>query len=616
MIMARDGSTLAEINDVQYGRRLVVPLTQMSPYLVLATVAAEDRRFFNHTGVDPIGFLRALVQNATSDGLASGASTLEMQLIRNLYMPDEKLEQTLSRKVREAVAAQQLDERASKAEVIETYLNSVYYGNQAYGAEAAAQRYFGKSAKSLSIAEAALLAGLPQSPTAYDPLVRFDQAKKRQAHVIELMQQAEFLTPEQAQMAVSARIELDEPVMPETRFQHWVNYIADMSRSRFGPDALYTSGLRINTTLDPVVQSIAEDIVARNEDVRIQAKANNSAMVVIDPTTSQVLAMVGSKNFWDQSVAGQVNVAIAGRQPGSSIKPLVFLTGFEKGLTPAVETADRITEFSAPLGQPPYMPKNYEDKYYGQVTLRDALGNSLNVPAVKVLKYVGVPAFKDLADRFGITTLDGWDPQWLSLTLGGGEVRLVELTNAYAAISRLGAYKPVESLLGVQSSRGDVFYSGLDTRESRQIVDPRIAYQLLHVMGDSGARQVTFGAQSPLNLARPHMMKTGTTDDYRDTWTIGCLPQVCVGVWMGNTNNEPMQKLSSSLTAGKIWVETVQTLADHFNYSPIPFEQPDGIVVTRIPNVGGTRPGSPDHEEVFLAEQSGRGLLDMNWMAP
>jgi penicillin-binding protein 1C len=616
MIMARDGSTLAEINDVGYGRRLVVPLSQMSPYLVLATVAAEDRRFFTHNGVDPIGFARALMQNATSDELASGASTLEMQLIRNLYMPDEKTEQTLSRKVREAVAAQQLDERVTKAEVIETYLNSVFYGNQAYGAEAAAQRYFGRSARTLTIAEAALLAGLPQSPIAYDPLLRFDQAKKRQEHVIELMQQSELITPEQARMAQAATLEFREPNVPEPRFQHWVNYVADLTRARFGPDALYTGGLRISTTLDPVVQSLAEEAVAHNEDIRVQARANNTAMVVIDPATSQVLAMVGSKDFWDQSIAGQVNVAIAGRQPGSSIKPLVYLAGFEKGLSPAVEAQDRITPFSAPLGQPPYVPKNFEDKYYGQVTLRDALGNSLNVPAVKVLKYVGVPAFKDLADRFGITTLDDWDPQWLSLTLGGGEIRLVELTNAYAAISRLGAYRPVESLLGVQTSRGGVLYAGSDTNVPRQVVDPRIAYQLLHIMGDSGARLVTFGPQTPLNLPRPHMMKTGTTDDFRDTWTIGCLPQVCVGVWMGNTNNEPMQRVSSSLTAGKIWVEMVQTLAERFNYPPIPFPQPDGIVVTRIPNVGVTRPSSSDHEEVFLAEQQGRGFLDMNWMEP
>ncbi|MFN0073998.1 MAG: transglycosylase domain-containing protein [Chloroflexota bacterium] len=616
MIMARDGSVLAEINDVQFGRRVVVPLAELSPFLVLATVAAEDRRFFTHTGVDPIGFVRALVQNATSDGLASGASTLEMQLIRNLYMPDERTEQTLSRKLREALAAQRLDERASKAEVIEAYLNSVYYGNQAYGVEAAAQRYFGKSARTLNLAEASLLAGLPQSPIAYDPLLRFDQARKRQEHIIELMQQADFITAEQAQATLAARIDFREPTLPVPRFQHWVNYATDLSRSRFGPEALYTRGLRIHTTLDPTVQTLAEEVVSQNEDIRLRARANNSAMVVIDPASSQVLAMVGSKNFWDQSVAGQVNVALAGRQPGSSIKPLVFLAGFESGLNPAIETLDRLTPFSAPLGQPAYTPRNYEDKYYGRVTLRDALGNSLNVPAVKVLKSVGVPRFKDLARRLGISTLDEWDPRWLSLTLGGGEVNLLELTGAYAAVSRLGEYKPVEPLLGVHTARGDVLYSVTDGRRGEQIVDPRVAYQMVHVLGDPTARQLTFGLQSPLNLPRPHMMKTGTTDDYRDTWTIGCLPQVCVGVWMGNTNNEPMQKVSSSLTAGKLWVEMMARLVDHYHYQPIPFPRPDGVVVTRVPNVGGARSDARDHEEVFLVEKQDRGFLDMNWMQP
>lgn len=616
MIMARDGSVLAEINDVHYGRRLVMPLSELSPYLVLATVAAEDRRFFSHGGVDPVGFARALLQNATSDGVASGASTLEMQLVRNLYMPDERTEQTLSRKIREALAAYRLDERATKSEVIEAYLNSVYYGNQAYGAEAAAQRYFGKAAKQLSISEAALLAGLPQSPIAYDPLVRLDQAKKRQTHVIELMHQADFISAEQATAAIAAPIELREPRRTETRFQHWVNYVTDLTKDQFGPEALYTGGLRIHTTIDPTVQQLAEEIVGRNEEIRVAARANNSSMVVIDPASGQVLAMVGSKNFWDQSVAGQVNVAIAGRQPGSSIKPLVFLSGFEHGLTPATQTQDRLTSFSAPLGQPPYVPKNYEDKYYGMVSLRDALGNSLNVPAVKVLKYVGVPAFQDLARRLGLTTLDDWDPRWLSLTLGGGEVRLVELTGAYATVSRMGAHKPVEPLLGVQTSRGEVLYSGPAPGRGEQVVDPRAAYQLVHVLGDTGARQVTFGRQTPLNLPRPHMMKTGTTDDYRDTWTIGCLPQVCVGVWMGNTNNEPMQKVASSLTAGRLWVEMMDTLVNHYQYPPIPFPRPDGVLVTRIGNVGSTRFDARDHEEVFLTENTSRGFLDMNWLTP
>lgn len=615
-IMARDGSVLAEINDVRFGQRLVVPLSGLAPDLIAATVAAEDRRFFSHGGVDPVGFIRALMQNAASETVASGASTLEMQLVRNLFLPDERAEQTVSRKLREAIAAYRLDERVTKSQVLETYLNSVYYGNRAYGAEAAAQRYFAKSAQQLSLPEAALLAGLPQSPLAYDPLTHFDQAKKRQEHVLELMAQAEMITPGQARAARAAPIELHAREEPQQRFFHWVNYITDLIRVRFGPEALFTGGLRIRTTIDPIIQDMAEEVVARNEAIRQQAHANNSAMVVIDPATGQILAMVGSKDFWDQTVAGQVNVAVAGRQPGSSIKPIVFLAGFEQGLNPSVAVWDRKTSFSTPPPQPPYVPSNFEDRYYGLVTLRDALGNSLNVPAVKVLKFTGVTAMLDLARRLGITTLDDWDPRWLSLTLGGGEVRLDQLTGAYATISRLGAHKPVEPFLGVETSRGEVLYAGPSDRPGAQVVDPRIAYQLLHIMGDAGARQVTFGRQSPLNLPRPHMMKTGTSDDFRDTWTVGCLPQVCVGAWMGNTNNEPMVKVSSSLTAGKLWLEMMDALINRYHYGPVPFERPDGVEVVRILNIGGTRFDARDHEEVLAPGRNESFLLEMNWMAP
>jgi membrane peptidoglycan carboxypeptidase len=337
------------------------------------------------------------------------------------------------------------------------------------------------------------------------------------------------------------------------------------------------------------------------------------AMVVIEPATGQVLAMVGSTDFDDRSIAGEVNVATSPRQPGSSIKPLVFLSGFEHGLNPAVEVEDARTDFSAPPGQPPYRPENYENKYYGRTTLRDALGNSLNVPAVKVLKYVGVPAVQDLARRLGITSLDDWDPRWLSLTLGGGEVRLLELTGAYATVARGGRHVPVESLLDVTGSRGLELHRAGDGQSGEQVVDPRSAYQLLHVLGDPGARLATFGPNTPLNLDRPHMVKTGTTDDYRDTWTIGCVPQVCVGVWMGNTNNDPMVKVSSSLTAGKVWVEMMQALIERNQWEPVPWPKPDGVTVTRIPNVGSTRAGQPDHEEVFLDGQEQRGTLEMDW---
>jgi membrane peptidoglycan carboxypeptidase len=303
--------------------------------------------------------------------------------------------------------------------------------------------------------------------------------------------------------------------------------------------------------------------------VRRLARANNTALVVLDVPTGQVLAMVGSKDFWGATIHGQVNLALAGRQPGSAIKPVVYLAGFERGLHPA-----------------------------------------------KVLKYVGVPAFQDMARRLGITTLDRWDPRWLSITLGGGEVRLLELVNAYATIAREGVYRPVEPLLRVETARGAVLYEAPAAPPGEQVVDPRVAYQLLHVMGDVGARLATFGPRSPLHLARPHMVKTGTTDDYRDTWTLGCLPQVCVGVWMGNTDNRPMAKVSSSLTAGQLWRDMVEALIRHYQYEPLEFPRPDGVIVRRARNVGATRPGQTDHEEVFLPGHEAPFLLEMDWRRP
>jgi membrane carboxypeptidase/penicillin-binding protein PbpC len=324
--------------------------------------------------------------------------------------------------------------------------------------------------------------------------------------------------------------------------------------------------------------------------------------------------MVGSKDFNDVSIAGQVNVATSARQPGSSIKPLVFLSGFEHGLNPATLVDDQPTSFSAPAGQPPYRPENYEQKYYGRIQLREALGNSLNIPAVKVLKFTGVPAFQDLARRLGITSLDNWDSRWLSLTLGGGEVRLLELTGAYATLARGGSYVPIEPFLEVTTTDYETRYTASNGHDGQQVVDPRLVYQILSVMGDPGSKMLTFGPNTPLNLDRPHMVKTGTTDDYRDTWTVGCIPQVCIGVWMGNTNNDPMLKVSSSLTAGRIWSDMMRALIERKRWPAEPWPRPEGIV--EKPWQAASRGNMGNYNEVFVQGHEDRGVLDMNWTRP
>jgi penicillin-binding protein 1C len=615
IIRARDGTVLTEINDRNFGRRSSVSLEEISPYMLAATLAAEDRRFYQHSGVDFAGMARAFLQTASSEDAPSGGSTIEMQLARNVFLFDERNDQTLSRKVRETAAAMELDRRFSKSDILEAYLNIVYYGSMAHGVEAAAQTYFGKSAHDLTLTEASLLAGLPQSPTVLNPFSNMEGARERQRYVLDQMVVAKVITPEEAEAAWAAPLTLLDQSMSAQQTPHWVNYIEEYVRDKWGPEALYLQGFDVTTSIDLEVQQIAEQVVANNEPVRRQAAANNTAMVVLDRNTSQVLAMVGSKDFNNATIDGQVNVALAGRQPGSSIKPLVYLAAFEKGLNPSVQVTDEITQFSAPPGQPPYAPANYEDKYYGNVTLRDALGNSLNVPAVKVLKWETVRTFQDMARRLGITTLDNWDPRWLSLTLGGGEVRLIEMVGAYATIAREGEQKAVEPILSVKDGRDATVYQ-TPSGPGQQIVDRRVAYQLLNIMGDSSARLVTFGPASPLNLPRPHMVKTGTTDDFRDTWTIGCLPQVCVGVWMGNTQNNPMVKTSSSLTAGKVWVDMMNALIARNQWAPDSFPVPDGVEVRRIRNVSGARPGQANYDEVFLPGQQEGTRLQMNWTQP
>jgi len=615
-ILARDGTILAQVNDVNYGKRTHVSLDQIAPTMIEATVAAEDRRFYTHNGVDPFGLVRALTQNAGADAISSGASTLEMQLARNVFFPDERNDLTLSRKIKEAIAAVQLDQHFSKDQIIESYLNVVYYGNQAYGAEAAAEQYFNTSASDLDLAQSALLAGLPQNPSADDPLLDLPAAKARQSYVLDQMVQAGFITREDADEAADEFLAFQAPASPAQIAPHWVNFVEDQVRQDFGPEALFTGGLTIQTTLDPQIQSIAEQVVANGADVRRIGHANNSAMMVMDPRNGQVLAMVGSANFFDSSINGQVNVGMAGRQPGSSIKPILYLASFEKGLNPATQLDDVPTAFSAPPGQPAYQPTDFEDKFYGRVTIRDAIGNSLNIPAVKTLKYIGVPALKDMARRLGVTTLDNWDPRWLSLTLGGGEVKLLEMTRAYSIIANEGYKVPLEPYLQVTNADGQVLHQAESDPEGEQVVDPRYTYQMLSIMNDPNARLVTFGPNTPLDLGRTHMVKTGTTDDYRDTWTVGCLPQICVGVWMGNTNNDPMVKVSSSLTAGKMWVDMMHALVARYQYPDTPWPVPDGVTFETIKNVGGTRPGQSTHEEVFLDGQDQQVLLNMNWMQP
>jgi 1A family penicillin-binding protein len=550
-IYDRNGNRLWELLDPAAGRRTWVPLSRISPYLQQATIATEDRFFYQNAGVDPIAIARAVYYNVTEGEIVSGGSTITQQLARNVLLsPEERTEQSLGRKVREAVLAVELARRYPKDRILEIYLNQIYYGNLAYGIEAASQTYFGRSAADLTLAEAALLAGLPQSPALYDPFANPEMAKARQQVVFGLMAEAGYVTSTQAAAAFEEEL-VYAPPRANFAAPHFVVYVRQLLEARYGPDLLYQEpGVRVQTSLDPRIQAIAEEEVARQVNALRDKNVSSGAVVVLNVKTGEILAMVGSKDFNDESIDGQVNVALRPRQPGSSIKPLTYLVAFEQGWTPSTLIMDVPVEYPDGAGGV-YKPLNYDGKFHGPVLLRAALANSYNVPAIKTLEFVGIPALKEMAARLGITTLTR-DDYGLSLTLGSGEVLLLEMAGAYQAIANGGVRVPPVAILRVTDSLGRVIEE-YHPPEGVRVLRPEHAYLMTHILADNQARTPAFGPNSPLNLSRPAAVKTGTTNEFRDNWTVGYTPDMVVGVWLGNADNTPMQDVSGVGGAAPIW---------------------------------------------------------------
>jgi len=592
-IYDRQGGLLYELFDPQWGRRTKVSLARISPYLIQATVATEDRYFYQHPGFDPLSIARAIWYNVTEGEIVSGASTITQQVARSVLLsPVERTQRTLSRKVREAILAAEITRRYPKDTILEIYLNEILYGNLAYGIEAAAETYFDKSADQLSLAEAALLAGLPQAPALHDPYANPDDAKARQVVVLGLMAEAGYITPAQAEAAQAEELEY-VPLSFPIRAPHFVMYARQLLEQEYGVEALYKGGLRVYTTLDPGLQAIAERVAKEHVQSLADKHVTNAALVALKPGTGEVLAMLGSVDFFDEDIAGQVNVALRLRQPGSSIKPVTYVAAFEKGWTPATLIWDVPTEF--PDGaNPPYKPTNYDDKFHGPVLLRTALGSSYNVPAVQTLQFVGLPDMLAMAHRLGITSLDRPD-YGLSLTLGGGDVTLFEMVGAYAAFANAGVRVPPVAIARVEDSEGRVIEE-YQTPQGEQVISPQHAYLITHILADDQARAPAFGPDSVLKLSRPAAAKTGTTDDWRDAWTIGYTPDLVCGVWVGNSDNSAMDHVAGAGGGGPIWhnfmeealrLRSGQALA---GAPPLDFARPSDIVTAEICAVSGSKP--------------------------
>ena len=533
-------------------KRTVVELSQIAPSAVQATIAIEDKDFYNHGGVKIMSILRAAVNNVLGRRTGGGgASTMTQQLIKNTIVGNEH---SYFRKIKEAILAIQLEKKYSKDEIVKMYLNDIPYGSTNYGIEAASQSYFHKKASDINLAEAATLAALIQAPSRY--LSDVNSLRSRRDLVLRLMKDQGYVSEEQMKEAQdqALRIYRNNGIFDAP---HFVLYVKKLLADQFGENTIDTGGLKVITSLDYDKQVAAEKIVKeQGEKFAKTAKANNAALIAIDPKTAQILAMVGSRDFNNEEIDGQYNVAVLGRrQPGSSFKPFVYTAAFEKGFTPETVLYDVITNFDGREGKT-YTPKNFDGKEYGLVTMRKALQGSLNIPAVKTMYLVGELETLDFAKRFGYTTFTG--DYGLSLVLGGAEVSPLEHTNAYATLANSGVYHTPVSILEVTDNNGGSLYKWLED-PGTEAIKPELAATISSVLSDDPARQYIFGRNSTLVLAdRPVAAKTGTTQDNKDAWTVGYVPSLAVGVWVGNTKPSPMLGGGSKL-AGVIWNQFMKT---------------------------------------------------------
>ena len=594
----RNGQLLYEIIDPRVGSHTPLRFDQLPLRLRQATIAVEDANFYSNPGVDIVGIARALWINLRGGEVLAGGSTITQQLARMLLLdPEERSQRTLLRKIRESLLAWQISMRYSKDDVLALYLNEVYYGNLAYGVEAAAQTYFGKPVSQLDLAECALLAGLPQSTVAYDPYNETEAAKKRQTIVIDLMQKEGMITADEAGIAKQARLSYAPAQFP-IRAPHFVSYVRHWLEEQYGAEALTRGGLIVSTTLDLSLNDTAQDVIqARLAQLQAPSanspahNTNNAALVALDSHSGAIIAMVGSPNYFDAQISGAVNAAVALRQPGSAIKPITYAAalGEVPQFTAATPIIDVRTSFPTREGLP-YVPENYDRQHYGPISVREALATSNNVAAVKVLQKVGLERMLNLANNLGIHSFKSVDSYGLALTLGGGEVRLLELTAAYAAFDNAGVRVDPYAVSRVTDQSGKVLYSHTAAEGQKPVVDPKVAWLISSILSDNAARAAEFGENSVLRLSRPAAVKTGTTTDWRDNWTVGYTPDLVTGVWTGNANSEPMIRISGVTGAGPIWHDFMELA---LRGQPVrKFSMPEGIVPVTVCALSGMLPSA------------------------
>ncbi len=594
-IYDRNGKLLFDVFEGQ--RRTPVTFDQVPQSLRQATVAIEDKNFFKHHGFDITGIGRAAFRTLFL-GRVQGGSTITQQLVKNVLLSQQ---QTITRKLKEFILTIQVERHYTKDQILQMYLNEAPYGGTAWGVQTAAETYFGKSVSDVDLAQAAVLAGLPQSPTRYSPAagkLYIDRATE----VLRRMREDGYITHDQ-ELAANQEVAHLTTATPSglLKAPHFVFYVRDQLEQRYGQQVVEQGGLRVTTSLDLNLQDQAQTAVSEEIAKVKSVNITNGGAVVIDTPTGQILAMVGSKDWSDPDYDGKFNVTTATRQPGSAIKPVVYLTGLKKGYTAATLLLDTKTVF--PAGdKPEYVPENYDGKFRGPILVRDALGNSINVPAVKMLSLVGIKDMMQTAYELGLTTLQPTKENLarvgLSVALGGGEVRLLELASAYSAFANGGKKVDSVGILKVTDKDGKVLEEW-KSGSARQVITPQEAFIISSILSDPNARTITFGPRSLINVAgRTIAVKTGTTNDKRDNWTIGWTANgPVVGVWVGNNNNSAMKEVASGVTgAAPIWRRII--LAALANRGDQQFSPPEGIVSLDVDKISGY----PAHDS-FAAKQ-------------
>ncbi|HUN22428.1 MAG TPA: transglycosylase domain-containing protein [Anaerolineales bacterium] len=639
---------LYEVIDPRAGDRQWLELQDIPKDFINATIAIEDRSFYENPGYDLQGITRALWQNLQGDAV-QGGSTITQQLVKNvLIAPNQIAEQSYDRKIREVLLAVEVTNRYSKDEILTWYLNTNFYGNLAYGVDAAARVYFDKSANELTLSESALLAAIPQFP-ALNPIDTPLAAKERQVLVLQAMVNAGFISIEQGAEALQDDV-LARLKSPETRFDllapHFSQYVMQQLLRDLPPQLLYRGGLRVTTTLDldlyyqsecvartqlarlngadPAIVLPASDGSActaanylpppRSSDIGVSHQVSNAAVVVIEPSSGQILSMLGSADYWNAEIDGSFNVAADGlRQPGSSFKPFVYVTAFSQGYTPSTMMLDVRKAFDSG-GSTPYVPENYDRRFHGPVSMREALARSYNIPAVEAANWVGMSNVLRTAHRMGINTLNEDASHYgLALSLGGGEVTLLDMTYAYGVMANNGAmsgtarpaslvrtgYRSLDpvAILRITDSDGNLLQVCGDSKnqpcdfsqsQTQQILSPQLAYLLTDVLSDNQARTAAFGSPNPLELGRPAAAKTGTTNDFVDNWTLGYTPQRVAGVWVGNTDSTPMEKATGLTGAAPIWQAVMQYAVQ--SLPPAGWDAPTGMVSQAVCYPSGLLP--------------------------